>query len=216
MGKHRDEEDVQQSALEILIKKSDGDYKAFLYDCDGTLADNMDDHKKAYAKVAENHGVTIDTSIVDELAGQPTPKVVEAINKRYNCDLDPEEFASEKSDLFYEEFVPKTKPMKFVVEHLKQHAGKVKIAVVSGGVRKSVTKTLEVLGIADVVDTVICADDTSKGKPNPDPFLAAAEKVGVKPEYCLVFEDGDPGVEAAKAAGMGSVRVDKILEESEG
>ena len=57
---------------------------------------------------------------------------------------------------------------------------------------------------------LVCAGETERGKPYPDPFLMAAEKLGVKPEECFVFEDGDPGVQAAKAAGMQWVRVDQI------
>lgn len=208
-----EETEKHEKALKILNERTAGDYKAFLYDCDGTLADNMEAHKKAYAKVASNMGVEIDTDIVDEFAGLPTAEVVEKMNERYDSDLDPEEFADSKAKLFYEEFVGQTKPIQFVVDHLQQNAGKVKIGVVSGGVRKTVEKTLEVLKIDSIVDVVICAEDTSEGKPDPAPFLLAAEKLGVEPEYCIVFEDGSPGVEAAKAAGMKSVRVDEILEE---
>lgn len=187
-----------------------GDYKAFLYDCDGTLADNMEDHKRTYARVAEDGGVEIDTALVDELAGYPIPAVVEEINKRYDSKFDPKEFERSKSDLFYNEFIPKTKPIDFVVKHLKESAGKYKIAVVSGSARRMIDKTLDVLGIAGLVDATICAEDYEKGKPDPQPFLKAAEKLGVEPKYCVVFEDGEPGVKAAEAAGMKWIRVDQV------
>lgn len=193
-----------------LAELTKGAYKAFLYDCDGTLADNMPEHKETYVKVAARSAVTIDPAIVDEFAGYPIPALIEEINKRYHSKFDPKEFEALKSDLFYNEFIPHTKPMAHVVEHLKASAGKYRIGVVSGSSRKMVQKTLEVLGIASLIDVMVCAEDYEKGKPNPDPFLIAAEKLGVKPEECMVFEDGEPGVKAAEAAGMKWIRIDQV------
>jgi HAD superfamily hydrolase (TIGR01509 family) len=199
--------DNKYEALTLLTA---GDFEAFLYDCDGTLADTMPGHKKSYVRVAADNGVLIDESIIDEFAGLPVINVVEEINKRYNSSFDPFVFAEQKEQIFFDEFVEHTQPIDFVVNHLKAHAGKVKIAVVSGGVRRSVEKTLNVLGIGNIPEILVCAGETPRGKPFPDPFLAAAAKLGVAPERCLVFEDGDPGTKAAEAAGMQWVRIDKI------
>lgn len=196
--------------LEQLTAMTQGDYQAFLYDCDGTLADNMHSHKAAYVKVASKYNIDLDDSIVDELAGWPTVLVAKEIAKRYKVSFDAADFAQQKSQVFVEEFVKQTVPISFVVEHLKQHAGKVKIGVVSGGSRNTVCKTLKVIGVDQYLDVLVCAGETERGKPYPDPFLHAARQLGVKPEACIVFEDGDPGVEAAKAAGMKWIRVDQI------
>jgi len=203
-------EENNEVKYQALSKLAKGDFEAFLYDCDGTLADNMQAHKDTYVKVASNFGVQIDPEIVDEFAGLPIPLVVEEINKRYKVNLDPIEFEKLKSDLFYNEFIEKTKPISYVVAHLKANAGKTKIGVVSGGSRRMIQKTLEVLGIASQVEVLVCAGETERGKPYPDPFIAAAEKLGVAPINCLVFEDGDPGVKAAEAAGMKWIRIDKV------
>ncbi len=85
-----------------------------------------------------------------------------------------------------------------------------KIGVVSGGSRRMIEKTLDVLGVSDITDTLVCAGETPHGKPHPAPFLKAAEKLGVSPEKCLVFEDGEAGVKSAIAAGMQWIRIDKI------
>lgn len=193
-----------------LLELSRGDYKAFLYDCDGTLADNMPAHTETYIRIAANDGIYIDGAMIDELAGWPIPEVVKEINKRYNGNFDPDKFAADKYKLFYDEFIEQIKPIEYVTDHLIAHAGKVKIGVVSGGSRQAITKTLQVLGILDLVDVLVCAGDTPNGKPYPDPFLLAAEKLGVRPQDCLVFEDGNPGVAAAKAAGMPWIRIDKV------
>jgi len=194
----------------LLTEMTQGAYKAFLYDCDGTLADNMNAHKETYVKVAAQEGVEIHPAIIDEFAGLPILLVVEEINKRYNTRFDAVAFEAAKFNLFYNEYIDKTEPIEFVVQHLKANAGKVKIGVVSGGSRRSIEKTLAVLGIAPLVDVLVCAGETPRGKPYPDPFLAAAEKLGVEPEACMVFEDGNAGVHAAEAAGMQWIRIDKI------
>ena len=195
---------------EALTKLTAGDFKAFLYDCDGTLADTMPSHKKTYVRVAAESGFVLDDSIVDELAGWPIADVVGAINKRYNTTFDPIAFSKRKDKLFFDEYVEQIQPIDYVVNHLKAHAGKLKIGVVSGGDRETVEKTLQVLGIFNLIEVIVCAGETPRGKPFPDPFLSAAEKLGVNPKDCLVFEDGDPGTKAAEAAGMKWVRIDKL------
>lgn len=196
--------------LEKLTGLTQGDYKAFLYDCDGTLADNMASHKAAFVKVAAQYGIELDDAIIDELAGWPTVLVAGEIARRYQTEFDPLHFSKQKSGIYVEQFIEQTLPIPFVVEHLKRHIGKVKIGVVSGGSRSTVSKTLEVIGVSPYLDVLVCAGETERGKPYPDPFLLAADQLGVRPEECMVFEDGDPGVRAAESAGMKWIRVDKI------
>ncbi|MGK6350863.1 HAD family hydrolase [Parapedobacter sp. DT-150] len=200
-----------QEQLDILTEVSRKmPYKAFLYDCDGTLADNMHAHKAAYREAAAQYGILLDTAIIDELAGWPTVLIAEEINKRYGTDVPPQEFATLKSTIFLDRYVSDTLPIDFVVHHLKAHIGKVRIGVVSGGSRKTVTRTLTVIGLIDTIEALVCAGDTDRGKPYPDPFLAAAQQLGVAPADCLVFEDGNPGVQGAIAAGMDWVRIDQL------
>lgn len=195
--------------LQQLTNLSTG-FKAYLYDCDGTLADNMGPHKETYIKVAADKGLVMDGAIIDELAGWPVIDVIGEINKRYGTDFDAAEFKTLKYKLFMEEYIHHTLPMHHVVDHLKAHVGKVRIAVVSGSGREAVEKTLQVLGIIDLVEVMVCAGETERGKPFPDPFLAAAEALNVAPADCLVFEDGDAGTKAAEAAGMKWVRIDRL------
>ncbi|UOE47885.1 HAD family phosphatase [Mucilaginibacter sp. SMC90] len=187
-------------------------FKAYLYDCDGTLADNMAAHKETYIRVAWDEGFEMDGAIVDELAGWPVMKVVEEMNRRYGTSFDPVIFNEQKYRLFLDEYIDRTLPVKFVVEHLRQHAGKVNIAVVSGSSRGAVERTLRALGIDQFVKVTVCAGETPLGKPYPHPLLKAAALLGVEPKDCLVFEDGQAGVTAAKAAGMSWVRIDRLDE----
>ncbi len=200
---------VDQIKLAQLNEKTVGHYEAFLYDCDGTLADNMLAHKLAYQATAANYGVDLDLAMVDELAGVPTVLFAKEITKRYGVEM-PDSFAAEKSQIFIEKYIEETQPIVYVAQHLINHVGKVKIGVVSGGSRNTVTKTLTVLGLLSYIEVLVCAGETPNGKPAPDPFLAAAEALGVSPDKCMVFEDAEFGVQAAIAAGMDWVRVDKI------
>lgn len=194
----------------ILTRLSNGNFDAFLYDCDGTLADNMGAHKASYRAVANMYGFDLDDAIIDELAGWPIIQVADEIRKRYHANFDPAVFAQQKNILYESSFITGTKPIEFVVEHLKAHAGKVRIGVVSGGTRASVSKTLRLLGISQLVEVLVCAGETPNGKPFPDPFLLAAKQLSVDPTRCLVFEDGVPGVKAAEAAGMQWIRIDHL------
>jgi HAD superfamily hydrolase (TIGR01509 family) len=194
----------------ILTGLSEGDFDAFLYDCDGTLADNMEGHKASYRAAALLYGFELDDTIIDELAGWPIIDVAEEIRKRYDGNFNPADFTELKNMLYEDTFIMDTKPIEFVVAHLKAHAGKVRIGVVSGGSRVSVSRTLRQLGITSLVEVLVCAGETSRGKPYPDPFLSAAAHLGVDPSRCLVFEDGQAGVQSAIAAGMRWIRVDKV------
>ena len=196
--------------LRTLTQLSSGDFDAFLYDCDGTLADSMPGHKRSYVEVAARAGLELDDRIIDEFAGLPIVDVIKEINKRYGRDFNPVLFAEEKEKLFLAEYIQQVQPIDFVVQHMRAHRATKRIAVVSGSARPSVEKTLEVIGIADLPELLVCAGETPRGKPFPDPFLAAALQLGIAPERCLVFEDGDSGVRAAEAAGMKWIRIDKI------
>jgi HAD superfamily hydrolase (TIGR01509 family) len=78
---------------------------------------------------------------------------------------------------------------------------------VSGSTRESVTASLDALNILDRFDTLVCAGDYERSKPDPEAFLLAAARLGVPPENCLVFEDTEMGIQAATAAGMASVKI---------
>lgn len=193
----------------ILQKKSEP-FEALLYDVDGTLADNMYAHKAAYVATAQEYGVELDDNIVEELAGWPTIDVAKEICIRYEKQFDIHEFAKRKSQIFIERFIQATKPIDYVLEHLLANIGKKRIGIVSGGSRSTLNITLEVIGVTGKYETLVCAGDTPEGKPSPQPFLLAAEHLNVEPSKCLVFEDGDPGVQGAISAGMGWIRIDQL------
>jgi HAD superfamily hydrolase (TIGR01509 family) len=116
-----------------------------------------------------------------------------------------------KENLYYDS-ISKLKAVREVVEHIDAMYGKIPFAVVSGSTRESVVKSLEAVGLLDKFETLVCAGDYAKSKPDPEPFLLAASRLGVAPAACLVFEDTDMGIQAATAAGMASVKVPSPME----
>ena len=140
------------------------------------------------------------------LGGVPVTGVVEAINKRDGLSIPVEEFAVRKEGLYYD-LIHELQAVPEVLEEIHRTHGSIPFAVVSGSTRESVVKSLEALGILHLFETLVCAGDYERGKPDPEPFLLAAERLGVAPKDCLVFEDAEIGIRAARAAGMAAVRI---------
>ena len=116
-----------------------------------------------------------------------------------------------KENLYYDS-ISQLRAVPEVIEHIDAMYGKIPFAVVSGSTRESVVKSLEAVKLLDKFETLVCAGDYAKSKPDPEPFLLAASRLGVAPAACLVFEDTDMGIQAATAAGMASVKVPSPME----
>ena len=190
----------------MTIQIPEGDFAAYIFDCDGTLGDTMPLHYSAWLAVLKGQDWKFPEAFFYELGGTPTERVVEILNEKYGSHLPPRETARLKEEIYLKE-IEKILPIEPVVAIVNAVHGKLPIAVASGGHRYVVTRTLTCLGILEKFDAVICAEDYTLGKPHPDPFLAAAKALNVPPERCLVFEDSHIGIQAARAAGMQSVFV---------
>ncbi len=147
------------------------------------------------------HAEKFPEALFYELGGVPTARIVELLNERHGLSLPVAATVEHKEALFLE-LSPQIAAIEPVVALAKQYAGKIPMAVASGGHRRIVMNTLRALGIADLFQAVVTAEDYQRGKPAPDPFLEAALRLGVAPAQCLVFEDTATGISAAKAAGM--------------
>jgi HAD superfamily hydrolase (TIGR01509 family) len=184
------------------------EYGGYIFDCDGTLADSMVVHHRAWLEALRLHGATFDFhwQLFTSRAGMSLPKTVEALNAQFGLAMDPLAVtAAQRSE--YERFLPSVRPIAPVVE-LAQRVGKTTpVSVASGGERKVVLRTLELIGLGQTFPVVVTAEDVVHGKPAPDMFLLAAERMGVSPADCVVFEDSELGLEAAARAGMSAVLV---------
>jgi beta-phosphoglucomutase family hydrolase len=185
----------------MMIKIPDGNFAAYIFDCDGTLGDTMPLHYSAWCAALKEHDCDFPEAQFYELGGVPTERIVEILNERHGYQMPVRETARYKEEI-YLKGIERIAPIEPVVAIVKEVSGRLPIGVASGGHRHIVTRTLDCLGILDMFDTIVCAEDYRQGKPHPDPFLTAAERLGVLPERCLVFEDTNTGIQAARAAGM--------------
>ena len=183
-----------------------GDFKAYLFDCDGTVADSMPLHLVAWQTALAEFDCTFTPEQFYGWGGLPAEVVIEKLNAQQGLHMYSVMVADRKEELYYE-LLPQLQAVPEVLEHVLAAQGRIPTAIVSGSTLESVTASLETLGLMDKFDTLVCAGDYAHGKPSPEPFLLAAKRLGVAPEHCLVFEDADPGIVAAKAAGMASVKV---------
>jgi HAD superfamily hydrolase (TIGR01509 family) len=117
-----------------------------------------------------------------------------------------QQVAHRKESLYFE-LLPRLRPVPEVLEHIEAKRGQIPFAVVSGSALDSVTASLTTLNLLDRFETLVCAGDYQKSKPDPEAFLLAAARLKVAPESCLVFEDTEMGIQAATSAGMASVKV---------
>ena len=190
-----------------LLQLPDRDFDAYIFDCDGTLADTMGLHYEAWKMALTPHGAELPEDLYYNWGGRPTREIVESLNDMQGLFMDADAIvhANEK---YYFSLLPDVQPIMEVVSIARSLHGKKPIAVASGGGRKSVRLTLERLALLDLFDTVITSEDYKLGKPAPDPYLEAAHRLGVLPSGCLVFEDTEIGRQSAAAAGMECVMVD--------
>jgi HAD superfamily hydrolase (TIGR01509 family) len=190
-----------------LLAGFDAGYAGFVYDCDGTVADTMGIHNLAWQEEFLTHGIEVPVTMLDELAGVPCEPTVEILAKRFGASLDVSAVALSKESRFYRN-LDHVRAVPVVREHIMLNKGRAKLAIASGGGRDSVTRTLKTIGLYDVFDAIVCAEDYENGKPAPDPFREAARRLGLDPAQCLAFEDANAGVKSALAAGMSCVFVE--------
>jgi beta-phosphoglucomutase family hydrolase len=190
----------------MKLKLPEGKFGAYLFDCDGTIADSMPLHYIAWKQALGKWNCTFDEQTFYAWGGMPTAEIIATLNKRQGLAMVVEAVCTEKENLYYD-MLPQLKAIAAVVEHLEAQHRRIPFAVVSGGTLETVVASLKTVNLLDKFDVFVCAGDYKKGKPDPEPFLLAAEKLGVNPKDCLVFEDTEMGIQAATAAGMASVRV---------
>lgn len=176
-------------------------YDALLFDCDGTLADTMPAHYRAWLQVTAACGIAFAEDRFYAFGGRPTRDILATLAREAGVAIDLEDGVRRKEAAFLGQLgaVAAIEP---VVGVVRRSRGRVPQAVVTGGHRAVCAQILAHIGLADAFDAVVASEDTARHKPEPEPFLEAARRLGARPEKCLVWEDGDLGIEAARRAGM--------------
>jgi HAD superfamily hydrolase (TIGR01509 family) len=195
----------------LKLKIPAGTFGAYLFDCDGTVVDSMPLHYLAWKQALGEWHCDFSEEVFYAWGGLPVAEVISRLNVEHGLKMPVAAVEVRKENLYYDN-ISRLQVVPEVVEHIEAMYGKIPFAVVSGSTRESVVKSLEAVGLLDKFDTLVCAGDYAKSKPDPEPFLLAASRLGVAAAACLVFEDTDMGIQAATAAGMASVNVPSPME----
>lgn len=187
-----------------------GDFAGYIFDLDGTLIDSMPVHYRAWDAAMRRQGMPgkLDEDYFYALGGVHSVRVAELFGERYGIKLDPVAVTHEK-EMIYLDYLADVRVIEPTVAFLRKIATTHPRAIATGGLEEVAYPSLEKAGLRSYFDIVITPAQVApgRGKPAPDMFLLAAQRMGVRPEACLVFEDAVPGIEAAQAAGMQVVRV---------
>jgi len=184
----------------------DHPFRAFLFDCDGTIADSMPIHFIAWNRALAKYNCPFPEDLFYAWGGRSVADIIRTLNQNHGLNMPVQEVETDKENL-YLDLLPQLKGVPDVLAHIRESHGRIPFAVVSGSPRESVVRTLTTLGILDLFEVLVCAGEYKHGKPSPEPFLMAAEQLNIPPADCLVFEDADMGIQSAVAAGMQWVKV---------
>lgn len=185
-------------------------FSALIFDCDGTLANTTPVHYRTFSEAFAEHGHTMARDWYFARTGLSRDQVFEQFAQEFGLSFDNETVANRMRELFFD-YIDQVEEIAQVTEVARRYHGVVPMAVASGGQRAIVEATLTSLGLLDLFDTIVAVENAARSKPAPDLFLEAARRLGVDPTACLVFEDSDEGLEAAKRAGMASKDVRHLL-----
>ena len=180
--------------------------KAVLFDLDGVIVTTDDCHYQAWRHMADEEGIYFDRQINERLRGVSRMESLDILlerSPRVYSEVEKEALATRKNEHYKQlihkltaaDILPGVMP---ILEELK-HCG-IKIAIASSS--KNTPLILKGIGLSNYFDAVADGNDIKKSKPDPEVFLLAAQRVSTLPEYCLVVEDADAGVEGALVGGM--------------
>jgi len=184
--------------------------QGIVFDCDGTLADTMPLHWRAWQVISRRHGFSLPKDRFYSLGGVPSRDILKLLSAEQGIALNPLAVAHEK-EAEYLPLIAQVEPINTVVGVAREHYGKIPLAVASGGTRRVIEQVLQHLGIRSLFQAVVTSEDVVKQKPAPDIFLEAARRIGVPPQFCRAYEDTNVGMQAIRAAGMEAVDVRELL-----
>lgn len=184
-------------------------FAAVILDMDGLMFDTEQLAREGWQQAASDFGYTLPDDVYIQIVGRTVPDAREILRSELGADFP---FAEARAcrvryveDYIAQHGIPLKAGLLTLLQHLD--ALGVRKAVASSTERASVLHKLALAGLLDAFDAIVCGDETENGKPAPDIFLAAARRLGVPPEECVVVEDSEPGIRAAHAAGMLAIMV---------
>ncbi|WP_336761072.1 HAD family phosphatase [Asaia sp. VD9] len=181
-------------------------FDALIFDCDGTIADTLPVHFLTFQEALGEVGYTLERDWYFARTGLSSDKLFNAYEQSFGLILDRPALLA-RCKLLYQNHLDKLREHSFAATIAREQFGHVPMAVASAGMKSAVTSTLQTLDLLELFDTVVTIEDVKHGKPAPDLYLLAAERLKVAPARCLVFEDTEEGLEAAHNAGMRAIDV---------
>ena len=184
--------------------------KGLVFDCDGTLADTMPLHWRAWQVISDKYKLDFPQDRFYSLGGVPSKDILKMLAEEQGVTLDHVAAGHEKENT-YLPYLSRVQPVHAVVDIAKANYGKIPMAVASGGTQVIITQVLEHLKILHLFKAVVTSEMVRRQKPAPDIFLEAARRIGVEPQFCRAYEDTDLGLRAIRSAGMEAVDVREML-----
>jgi beta-phosphoglucomutase family hydrolase len=175
--------------------------KGLIFDLDGTLVDSMPLHFEAWREVCSKIGFDFTEDFFYSHAGMSSDRIFKEIKDLIHGDFDPDEFSDEKEKI-YESKIHKLTLIEPVFKIVRDYHNKLTMSIGTGSPSGHSWTAMKAMGLDKYFSIVVGKEEIARPKPAPDVFLRCAQLMGVEPQFCQVFEDGDFGLQAAKAAGM--------------
>jgi beta-phosphoglucomutase-like phosphatase (HAD superfamily) len=186
------------------------DIQGLIFDCDGTLADTMPLHWRAWQLITRRHGLLFPKDRFYALGGVPSRDILQMLAKEQGLALDYLAVAHEK-ETAYLALMAEVEPIQVIVEIARANFGKIPLAVASGGTQPIILQVLDHLKIRQFFKAIVTSEMVQNQKPAPDIFLEAARRIGVAPRFCRAYEDTELGLQSIRAAGIEAVDVRALL-----
>lgn len=191
-------------------------YKAFLFDLNGTMIDDMDYHIRAWHRILNNLGATISIEQMKEECYGKNQELIERILPGKFSKEEKDRIGFEKEKQYQQDFRPHLKLINGLDSLLlKWHNKGIKMAIGSAAIQYNIDFVIDGLHIRRYFDAIVSADDVTHSKPDPETYDKCAERLAVNAGDCLVFEDAPKGVETARNAGMDCVVITTLHRKEE-
>jgi beta-phosphoglucomutase-like phosphatase (HAD superfamily) len=179
-----------------------GTFDALIFDCDGTLVDSAPAHLNSIQEALAPLGLTMSPEWYAPRHGLDPDGLLDAYEADFNVTAIAREALWERNNSAYQASIPLIREITLVADIARRWHGKVPMAVASNGIKENVEGTLRNTNLLHLFSTIVTAAEVQQGKPAPDVYLEAASRLNVTPTRCIVFEDSNEGLEAARRAGM--------------
>jgi len=192
--------------------------RAFIFDLNGTMIDDMRFHAKAWYEIINNklHGNLSLEEVEKQMYGKNEEVLQRVFGKERFSLPEMQKLSIEKEEIYQKEYAPHLGLIKGLENFLeKARQNNILLAIGTAAIKFNIDFVLDRLHIRDYFPIIIGADDVAESKPNPETFIKAAQLLKVLPKDCIVFEDAPKGVEAAQNAGMHAIVVTTMHAEAE-